>query len=77
LRGNKNIPKGIKPPNFKWVFSIKDNGIYKARLLIKYFHQIKGTDYNYIYSPTIEIDSSRTNICYCISIYKKFKTNQY
>jgi len=38
---NKNIPKGIRPLDVKWVFTIKDNGIYKVRLVVKGFRQIK------------------------------------
>ena len=41
---NKNIPNGIKPLDVKWVFTIKDNGIYKARLVVRSFRQIKGVD---------------------------------
>ena len=65
---NKKIPKGIKPLDVKWVFTIKDNGIYKARLVVKDFRQIKGVDYNCTYSPTIEIDSFRLTIAIA-SIY--------
>jgi len=28
---NKYIPKGIKLLDIKWVFTIKDNGIYKVK----------------------------------------------
>jgi len=66
---NKNIPEGIKPLDAKWVFSIKDNGIYKARLVVKGFRQIKGVDYTCTYFPTIEMDSFRLTISIA-SIYK-------
>ena len=50
-------------------FTIKDNGIYKARLVVvKGFRQIKGVDYNCTYSPTIEMDSFRLTIAIA-SIY--------
>jgi len=54
---NKSIPRGIKPLDVKWVFTIKDNGIYKARLAVRGFRQIKGVDYTYIYPPIIEMDN--------------------
>jgi len=48
---NKNIPKDIKLLDIKWVFTIKDNGIYKARLVVRGFRQIKGVDlYLYLFS---------------------------
>jgi hypothetical protein len=37
IEENKNIPKGIKLLDVKWVISIKDNGIYKARLVVEGF----------------------------------------
>jgi len=58
----KNIPKkALKPLNVKWVFffffffTIKGNGIYKARLIVseEVFDKIKGVDYTCTYSLTI------------------------
>jgi len=49
-------------------FTIKDNGRYKARLVVKGFRQIKGADYTCTYSPTIEVDSFRLIIAIA-SIY--------
>jgi len=54
----KNIPKGIKPLLVKYFFfTIKDNDIYKTKLVVRGFRQIKGVDYPCTYSPTIEMDS--------------------
>jgi len=66
---NKNIPKGIKPLNIKWIFTIKYNRIHKTILVIRGFHLIKGTDYTCIYSPVIEMNSFRPTIAVS-SMYK-------
>ena len=67
---NKNILEVIKPFDVIWVITIKDNGIYKARLVVKGFRQIKGVfDYTCTYSPKIEMDSFRLTIA-AASIYK-------
>ncbi|QRG36488.1 hypothetical protein FDK38_000829 [Candidozyma auris] len=46
----------------RWVFRIKDNGIYKARLVAKGFTQIKGVDYEETYAPVIKYTSVRSLI---------------
>jgi len=47
---NKNIQKGINLLDVKWIFTIKDNGIYKASLVVRGFRQIRGIYYNCTYS---------------------------
>jgi hypothetical protein len=63
----------------KCIFNIKDNGIYKARLVVRGFHKIKGIYYTYTYSLAKEVDSFRPKKKNVItSIYKQgFKTNRY
>jgi len=54
---NKNIPKGIRSLYVKWGFTIKDNGICKARLVVRGFRQNKEVGYTSTYSSTIEMIS--------------------
>jgi len=53
---NKNIPKGVKFLNVIWVFTIKDNGIYKVRLVLRVLRQIKIVYYTCTYSTSIVMD---------------------
>jgi len=66
---NKNIPDVIKSLDVKWIFTIKDNGTYKARLIVRGFRQIRGVNYTCIYSPTTEMDSFGLTIVIAL-IYK-------
>ena len=43
-----------KPIGCKWVFKIKRNGIYRARLVVLGYKQIKGIDYDDNYSPVVK-----------------------
>lgn len=43
----------------KWVFKVKNDGRYKARLVIRGCEQKQGVDYNEIYSPVISSSSLR------------------
>ena len=51
-------PEGHKVVDCKWVFKMKlgpDSQVkcYKARLVAKGFSQVKGIDFNEIYSPVV------------------------
>ena len=53
-----------KPPNVneittKWIFKIKDDTLYKARLVARGFVQQAGVDYNEIFAPVVRMDSIR------------------
>ncbi|CAG9135946.1 unnamed protein product [Plutella xylostella] len=59
----------------KWVFAIKkdENGQvsrYKARLCARGFSQIKGVDYEEIFSPT-----TRPDICFAVNVLSRYVNN--
>ena len=49
MKKNKNR----KHIGCKWVFKIKRNGVFRARLVAQGFTQIKGVDYDDNYSPVV------------------------
>ena len=58
------LPKGKRALRNKWVFRIKQDEHsqhprYKARLAVKGFSQIKGTDFHDIFSPVVKMTSIR------------------
>ena len=53
-------PKDAKVVKSRWVFRIKDNGIYKARFCAKGFTQRWGEDYDETYAPVAKYTSIRT-----------------
>ncbi|VDB90564.1 Bgt-51627 [Blumeria graminis f. sp. tritici] len=54
-----HIPHGRKPVGLRWVFPVKSDGRYKARLVAQGFSQTYGVDYFDTYSPTLRMDSLR------------------
>ena len=45
------MTKGKKPLTLRWVFDIKkDDGRYKARLVVRGFNQIKNVDFHEVYA---------------------------
>ena len=53
------LPEGRKPITCKWVFTIKDGGLHKARLVARGFSQLKGIDYNETFAPVVRYESIR------------------
>jgi len=50
------LPAGQKSIGMKWVFVVKKDGRYRARLVAKGYNQIPGLDYEFSFSPvTTEI----------------------
>ena len=45
------LPKERKGIGTKWVFKIKKNGMYRARLVAKGYNQIAGVDFQHSFAP--------------------------
>ena len=58
------LPKGRKVLKNKWIYRLKNDGEkgvkYKARLVVKYFGQKQGVDFDEIFSPVVKLSSIRT-----------------
>ncbi|KAH3899240.1 uncharacterized protein SCDLUD_004673 [Saccharomycodes ludwigii] len=52
-------PSDTKTIGSRWVFTIKDSGLYKARLVAQGFTQRAGIDYNETFAPVIRYSSVR------------------
>ena len=51
--GSTSIPEGMRLVGCCWVFKIKHNGVYQARLVAKGFSQIPGLDFTDNFSPVV------------------------
>ncbi|KAI0999619.1 Retrovirus-related Pol polyprotein from transposon TNT 1-94 [Podosphaera aphanis] len=54
-----HVPHGRKTVGSRWVFAVKSDGRYKARLVAQGFSQVYGINYFDTYSPTLRMDSLR------------------
>jgi hypothetical protein len=52
-----NLPKGCKTIGCKLVFNVKSDGRRKARLVAQGFSQVKGIDFNELFSPVVRFES--------------------
>ena len=52
-----------RPIGCRWVFKIKRNGVYRARLVAQGYSQIKGIDYDENYSPVVKDTCQRLLMC--------------
>lgn len=57
--------KNNKVLSNKWIFKQKDDGTYKARLVVRGCQQEKGVDFQEIFSPVININSLRHYYTIC------------
>ncbi len=69
------LPTGRKEIDMKWVFAIKDDGRYKARLVVRGFKQLYGIDFEDTFAPTAA--QAVIRICMAIAAYKKWKCSHY
>ena len=63
--------KGIKPLTNRWVFKIKENGNYKARLVVRGCKQKFGINYDEIFSPVVSNDAIR--LIFAIAAHNNYK----
>ena len=54
-----NLPKGRKAVKNCWVFNIKPDGHYRSRLVAKGFSQVKGIDFDELFSPIVYYETTR------------------
>ena len=54
-----NMPKDRRCVKCKWIFEVKRNGIFRARLVACGYSQIPGVDFTDVYSPVIHDVSVR------------------
>lgn len=69
-----HIPHGRMPIGSRWVFTVKSDGRYKARLVAQGFSQKFGIDYQETYSPTLRADSLR--ILLAVAAFRDWEIHQ-
>ena len=62
----KDIPTGRRLIGCKWVFKIKRNGIFRARLVALGYSQIPGVDFTDNFAPVIN------DVTYCVVLTRMF-----
>ncbi|KAI0997008.1 Retrovirus-related Pol polyprotein from transposon TNT 1-94 [Podosphaera aphanis] len=69
-----HVPHGRRPIGSRWVFTVKSDGRFKARLVAQGFSQVPGIDYFDTYSPTLRMDSLR--IMLAVSAFLDWEIHQ-
>ena len=52
-KGLSELPNGRKGIGTRWIFKIKKDGVYRARLVAKGYNQQAGVDFDYNYAPVL------------------------
>lgn len=63
-----DLPSGRKVIGTKWVFKVKPDGRYQARLVAKGYAQIAGIDFDKMFAPVVRIEFVR-----CLLSYADFR----
>ncbi|KAA5581609.1 hypothetical protein F3H14_37605, partial [Pseudomonas aeruginosa] len=71
---DKSEAKGHKILSNKWVFRIKDDGTYKARLVVRGCEQKGNLDFEDIYSPVVSQSALKTLLAIAASKSDYFMT---
>lgn len=53
------LPPDRKAIPTRWIFTIKDNGLYKARIVVQGFCQKESIDYDATFAPVVRYESVR------------------
>lgn len=72
---NAEDVKDKKVLSNKWVFTKKENGKFKARLVVRGYEQVEGIDYEETYSPVVSNTSLR--IMFALATKKDLKLMQF
>ena len=64
LKKRSKVPKHKKIIGNKWVFKIKDNGIYRSRTVAKGCSQVPGVDFVENFAPVVNDISFRIALTY-------------
>lgn len=66
---------GKKILSNKWVFRIKEDGKFKARLVVRGCQQVKGLDYEEVFSPVVNVSSLRSLLS--LSVQKNYNIKKF
>ncbi|KAI1007401.1 Retrovirus-related Pol polyprotein from transposon TNT 1-94 [Podosphaera aphanis] len=69
-----HVPHGRRTVGSRWIFTIKSDGRFKARLVAQGYSQVYGIDYFDTYSPTLRMDSLR--ILLAVAAYHDWVVHQ-
>eukprot|EP00752_Nemacystus_decipiens_P015912 g14220.t1 len=61
------LPPGASPIGSRWVFKVKPDGTFKARLVVQGYRQRHGIDCGGTFAPVCRISSQRTLLCMAAS----------
>lgn len=65
--------QNVKPLTSKWVFKVKQDGKYKARLVIRGCEQRYGVDFEETYSPVVS--TTALQILFALTTIRNYKNH--